>query len=70
MKKNYILCLLIFVILFSACILQKDGNKEAECCDCPQYAHPHPDWCKDGTIIYGEKNECGCQMPPKCEKKE
>lgn len=38
------------------------------CGPCSQLMPPHPDFCKDGTIIPGEKDECGCQMPPKCQR--
>ena len=36
------------------------------CGECPQLVAPAPGWCEDGTIVAGEKNECGCQGPPKC----
>ena len=67
MKNIYALCILVLIISFSACIVQKDN--QTKCGDCPQFAPPPPDWCKDGTIVPGVKDECGCQMPPKCEKK-
>ncbi|PIS13781.1 hypothetical protein COT65_02365 [Candidatus Shapirobacteria bacterium CG09_land_8_20_14_0_10_47_13] len=38
------------------------------CGSCPQFMPPHPDFCKDGTIVPGEKDKCGCQIPPSCEK--
>lgn len=37
------------------------------CGSCPQLMPPKPDFCKNGTIISGGRDECGCQMPPKCE---
>lgn len=37
-----------------------------ECGECPKLSPPSPDFCKEGTIISGEKDECGCQGPPKC----
>lgn len=37
------------------------------CLECPAYSPPSPDFCKDGTIIPGGVNECGCQQPPGCE---
>lgn len=40
---------------------------EKECGSCPLLSQPSPDFCKDGKIIPGEINECGCQGPPKCE---
>ncbi len=39
-----------------------------ECGTCPQLSPPSPDFCKDGIIVAGEENECGCQGPPKCLK--
>jgi len=39
-----------------------------ECGTCPQLIAPSPGWCADGAIVSGEKNECGCQGPPKCLK--
>ncbi len=38
-----------------------------ECDSCPQYSAPSPDFCKNGKITDGGKNECGCQMPPTCD---
>jgi len=71
MKKFYVLCVLIPIILFAGCIIQKDTSMDnKQCGDCPQFAPPPPDWCKDGTIVPGIKDECGCQMPPNCEKKQ
>ncbi|KYC49241.1 MAG: hypothetical protein AMQ22_01689 [Candidatus Methanofastidiosum methylothiophilum] len=68
MKNIYVLCVLfIIVISLSACVTQKDTD--TQCRECPQFAPPHPDWCRGGTIIPGDKDECGCQMPPKCEEK-
>jgi hypothetical protein len=40
-----------------------------ECGTCPQYMPPAPGWCENGVIIPGQKDDCGCQAPPKCEKK-
>lgn len=34
---------------------------------CPQLMPPKPDFCKNGTIVSEGRDECGCQMPPKCE---
>lgn len=70
MKKVYFLFVLLLVVSFIACITSNDTNTKKECGDCPQFAPPAPDWCKDGTIVSGVKNECGCQMPPTCEKKQ
>ncbi len=39
-----------------------------KCTDvCPQYMPPAPNFCTNGTIISGGKNECGCPLPPTCE---
>ncbi len=35
---------------------------------CPQFMPPAPDFCKDGKIVPGKKNACGCQMGFDCEK--
>lgn len=46
-----------------------DGTKYPDvkdCGECPQLASPSPDFCKDGTIVAGLVNECGCQGAPKC----
>jgi len=40
-----------------------------ECGTCPNFMPPAPGWCENGVIIPGQKDECGCQAPPKCEKK-
>ena len=37
-----------------------------ECGECPQYSPPSADFCKDGEIVSGKTDECGCQLPPKC----
>jgi uncharacterized protein len=39
----------------------------ADCGTCPQYSPPAPGFCLGGNIIDGGKNDCGCQLPPKCE---
>jgi len=39
-----------------------------QCGYCPQYIPPGPDFCKTGTIVSGENDECGCTGPPKCEQ--
>jgi len=69
MKIIYGLFLILIVVLFAACIVLNDSNNK-ECGDCPQFAPPPADWCKDGTIVPGVKDKCGCQMPPTCEKKK
>ncbi len=40
-----------------------------DCGECPMLTPPSPSFCPSGKIIAGEKNECGCQGPPKCEIK-
>jgi hypothetical protein len=37
-----------------------------DCSSCPQYIPPSPEWCKDGTILDGPKDECGCVGVPRC----
>ena len=34
---------------------------------CPMFAPPAPGWCKNGQVVPGKVDECGCQMPPTCE---
>lgn len=38
------------------------------CGSCPQFTPPNSDFCKDGTIIPGGIDECGCQKLPTCKK--
>lgn len=33
---------------------------------CPQYHSPSPDFCREGTLIFGGVDDCGCQLPPTC----
>lgn len=44
-------------------------RKECPDCSggCPVYSPPAPGWCQYGTIVDGGKNDCGCQLPPRCE---
>jgi putative hemolysin len=37
------------------------------CSPCPKYVSPSPELCKNGKLIDGGKNECGCQNIPTCE---
>lgn len=39
-----------------------------DCGECPQYSPPSSDFCKDGEIIPGERDACGCQQPPTCQQ--
>ncbi|MEM3374696.1 MAG: Kazal-type serine protease inhibitor [Candidatus Woesearchaeota archaeon] len=41
-------------------------EKKRDCKECPLLSQPSPDFCKYGTIVAGEIDECGCQGPPKC----
>jgi putative hemolysin len=40
-----------------------------DCGSCPEYSPPAPGWCKDGKIVPGVENECGCTGHPTCEQK-
>ncbi len=46
--------------------IEKENIKE--CSSCPMFSPPSPDFCKDGKIIPGKIDECGCQAPPICER--
>jgi hypothetical protein len=48
------------------CLRVWEENCTKECGTCPLLSQPAPGWCAGGTIVSGEKNECGCQSPPKC----
>lgn len=37
---------------------------------CPLYTPHAPDYCSDGIIIPGGKDECGCQLPPGCDRSQ
>lgn len=54
------------------CVCSDEGCKiHNKCGDgCPQLGQPAPTFCTDGTIVDSGKNDCGCQLPPKCEKDE
>jgi putative hemolysin len=44
------------------------GRQNTNTCGvCPQLSPPSPTFCTNGKIIDSGKNECGCQLPPKCE---
>lgn len=36
------------------------------CGACPQNSPPSADFCKNGKIVAGGKDSCGCQLPPTC----
>jgi putative hemolysin len=40
--------------------------KVRECPQCPKLMPPSPDFCKDGQIVPGNTDECGCIAAPKC----
>lgn len=50
------------------------GYADVKDCDaCPQLMAPAPDFCKDGTLVAGMIDGCGCQAAPICvitEKKD
>ncbi len=55
----------------SACAAKIDYYVSGECksCgDCPQLSPSSPDFCKEGEIVSGGKDECGCALPPVCNK--
>jgi eight-cysteine-cluster-containing protein len=37
---------------------------------CPMYAPPPPGWCSDGKIVGQGLSDCGCPLPPRCEKED
>ena len=44
------------------------GECTSEACGtCPMLSQPSPEFCKDGTIVPGETDSCGCVGAPKCE---
>lgn len=45
----------------------KEYPKVRECNICPQLSPPSPDFCKGGNIVGGGTDECGCNLPPRCE---
>lgn len=57
--------------LVSSYTLGSCANEGKTACPgtCPQYAKAAPDWCKDGTIIPGTKDGCGCIGHPTCKTK-
>jgi hypothetical protein len=44
------------------------GQCPKKCGECPLLSPPGPGFCPDGKIVQGDKDECGCQGPPKCEQ--
>ena len=53
-----------------ACAAKVDTWTKGECklCgqSCPMFTPPSPDFCKDGKIVSGGKDECGCDTLPTC----
>lgn len=45
-----------------------ESGLEDSCEACPEYSPPAADFCRDGKIIPGEIDECGCQLPPTCSR--
>jgi putative hemolysin len=43
------------------------GRCPVECGECPLIVPPGPDFCRDGVIVSGGVDECGCNQPPICE---
>ncbi|MEM2131393.1 MAG: Kazal-type serine protease inhibitor [Candidatus Woesearchaeota archaeon] len=41
-------------------------EKMRDCGSCPLLSQPSPDFCKNGQIISGGKDICGCELPPNC----
>lgn len=45
----------------------KSGDQPVSTCGaCPKFSPPSLDFCKNGKIVPGVKNSCGCQLPPSC----
>jgi hypothetical protein len=42
-------------------------NATKECGECPMLSPPGPDFCKDGVLVSGGTDACGCNLPPKCD---
>ena len=49
-------------------ITKSEITPKPSCGTCPQFMPPSLDFCKDGTVIPGKINECGCQLPPTCKR--
>ena len=52
---------------YSSCVCNEEICKKIECGSCPNLMPPGPDFCKNGNIVDGGQDECGCQLPPRCE---
>ncbi len=51
------------------CYAKRNSNVEPPVCGetCPALSPLPPDWCKDGKIVSGGKDNCGCEKPPICD---
>lgn len=56
------------ILLSPTPITKLEIKPKPSCGICPQYSPQSADFCKGGTVIPGGKNECGCQLPPTCQK--
>lgn len=43
------------------------GECPSNCTTCRQLVSPGPEYCKEGRIVSGGVDACGCNLPPKCE---
>src|SRR3989338_167995 len=76
MKKIFVL-FVMFLFVFSTTAIAEDNETSDDSSGpnqrcrggCPQFMPPAPDFCKGGTIVSGGVNECGCNLPQKCEFK-
>ena len=65
--------IIIPMLVGAIIILLKKSDKDENiinknlCGPCPKFVPPSPDWCRDGELIPGEKNECGCIGTPICK---
>jgi uncharacterized protein len=48
-------------------LLHNITEADKKCQECPLYSPPSPDFCKDGKLIPGVPDECGCPRPATCE---
>jgi hypothetical protein len=76
MRKIFMIIAACLILAFASCTIKDNnaGNNTDEnntgqhnCGECPLLSQPSPEFCKEGKIVSGGKDECGCQLPPKCE---
>jgi hypothetical protein len=49
------------------CQITCQKNKKIDCSgECPRWQPPTPQYCPNGTIVYGGYDECGCGHAPRC----